>query len=226
MSCKMTSISENITQLKEQVPQGVKLIAVSKTKPVEQLLEAYHAGQRAFGENYVQEIIEKQPQLPGDVEWHFIGHLQSNKVKYIAPFVHWIHGIDSMRLLGEINKQAAKHNRVINCLLQVHIAQEESKFGFDTETLSMSLSQFRPEEYMHIRLCGLMGMASFTEDTQQVTKEFQLLKTTFDALKQGTMKDIETFHKISMGMSGDWPLAVKEGSTMIRVGSAIFGSRN
>ena len=226
MSCKMTSISENITQLKEQVPQGVKLIAVSKTKPVEQLLEAYHAGQRAFGENYVQEIIEKQPQLPGDVEWHFIGHLQSNKVKYIAPFVHWIHGIDSMRLLGEINKQAAKHNRVINCLLQVHIAQEESKFGFDTETLSMSLSQFRPEEYMHIRLCGLMGMASFTEDTQQVTKEFQLLKTTFDALKQGTMKDIETFHEISMGMSGDWPLAVKEGSTMIRVGSAIFGSRN
>jgi hypothetical protein len=222
----MTSISENITQLKEQVPQGVKLIAVSKTKPVEQLLEAYHAGQRAFGENYVQEIIEKQPQLPGDVEWHFIGHLQSNKVKYIAPFVHWIHGIDSMRLLGEINKQAAKHNRVINCLLQVHIAQEESKFGFDTETLSMSLSQFRPEEYMHIRLCGLMGMASFTEDTQQVTKEFQLLKTTFDALKQGTMKDIETFHEISMGMSGDWPLAVKEGSTMIRVGSAIFGSRN
>jgi pyridoxal phosphate enzyme (YggS family) len=226
MSCKMTSISENITQLKEQVPQGVKLIAVSKTKPVEQLLEAYHAGQRAFGENYVQEIIEKQPQLPGDIEWHFIGHLQSNKVKYIAPFVHWIHGIDSMRLLSEINKQAAKHNRVINCLLQVHIAQEESKFGFDTETLSMSLSQFRPEEYMHIRLCGLMGMASFTEDTQQVTKEFQLLKTTFDALKQGTMKDIETFHEISMGMSGDWPLAVKEGSTTIRVGSAIFGSRN
>jgi pyridoxal phosphate enzyme (YggS family) len=226
MSCKMSSISENIVRLKEHVPHGVKLIAVSKTKPVEQLLEAYHAGQRAFGENYVQEIVEKQPQLPTDIEWHFIGHLQSNKVKYIAPFVHWIHGVDSIRLLGEINKQAAKHNRVINCLLQVHIAQEESKFGFDVESLSASLSQFNPEEYPHIRLCGLMGMASFTEDTQQVTHEFQLLKSAFDALKQGAMKEITSFNEISMGMSGDWPLAVKEGSTMIRVGSAIFGSRN
>ena len=226
MSSDMASIAENIHTLHKELPAHVRLVAVSKTKPVSELQEAYDAGQRIFGENYVQEIIEKQPQLPADIEWHFIGHLQSNKVKYIAPFVHWIHGVDSFKLLKEISKQAVKHNRTINCLLQVHIAQEESKFGFDNLDLIKESALFLPTDYPGINLCGLMGMASFTEDVSVVRAEFKLLKIIFDSLRVGTLRDIPTFYEISMGMSGDWKMAIEEGSTMIRVGSSIFGSRN
>jgi pyridoxal phosphate enzyme (YggS family) len=222
----MASIAENIEQLRKQLPAHVRLIAVSKTKPVSALLEAYGGGQRLFGENYVQEIMEKQPLLPHDIEWHFIGHLQSNKVKYIAPFVHCIHGVDSFKLLKEISKQAFKNNRVIHCLLQVHIAQEESKFGFDSEELLRECESFIPSEYPGVVLSGLMGMASFTEDESILQREFSQLKWTFETLRNGIFRNLSTFRELSMGMSNDWKLAVSEGSTMIRVGSSIFGSRN
>jgi pyridoxal phosphate enzyme (YggS family) len=226
MSSEMATIPENINELRKQLPAHVKLIAVSKTKPASDILEAYSAGQRLFGENYVQEITEKQPQLPADIEWHFIGHLQSNKVKYIAPFVHCIHGVDSFKLLKEISKQAVKNNRTIQCLLQVHIAQEESKFGFSPEELKEHCSSFNPHDYPDVELCGLMGMASFTDDTEVVRREFQVLKSLFDTLRSDTFRGLSTFQEISMGMSGDWKMAIEEGSTMIRVGSSIFGSRN
>jgi PLP dependent protein len=226
MSCKMTSISENIARLKEQIPQGVKLIAVSKTKSVQQIMEAYNSGQSLFGENYVQELIEKQPQLPGDIEWHFIGHLQSNKVKYIAPFVYCIHGVDSFKLLKEISKQAMKNNRVIRCLLQVHIAREESKFGFSTDELRAEIKMYNATEYAGIELIGLMGMASFTGNEEDIREEFKALHQQFIELKQSTLSTSPVFTELSMGMSSDWPIAAAEGSTMIRVGSAIFGSRN
>jgi len=226
MSSDMASIAENIQRLQKELPSHVRLIAVSKTKPVSDLQEAYDAGQRIFGENYVQELTEKQPLLPADIEWHFIGHLQSNKVKYIAPFVHCIHGVDSFKLLKEISKQAVKNNRTIQCLLQVHIAQEESKFGFTPAELLEQSSSFKSQDYPGIELCGLMGMASFSDDQQLVRSEFQHLKSTFDALKSGAFSSLPRFGEISMGMSGDWKMAIEEGSTMIRVGSAIFGSRN
>jgi pyridoxal phosphate enzyme (YggS family) len=226
MSSDMASIAENIEQLRKQLPAHVRLIAVSKTKPVSALLEAYGGGQRLFGENYVQEIMEKQPLLPHDIEWHFIGHLQSNKVKYIAPFVHCIHGVDSFKLLKEISKQAFKNNRVIHCLLQVHIAQEESKFGFDSEELLRECESFIPSDYPGVVLSGLMGMASFTEDESILQREFSQLKWTFETLRNGIFRNLSTFRELSMGMSNDWKLAVSEGSTMIRVGSSIFGSRN
>lgn len=222
----MASITENVSSLKQAVPQGVLLIAVSKTKPVALLEEAYAAGQRAFGENYVQELLEKQPQLPSDIEWHFIGHLQSNKVKYIAPFVHCIHGVDSFKLLKEISKQAVKHHRTIQCLLQVHIASEETKFGFSPDELRTEAASFQPAHYPGVELAGLMGMASFTEDESQIRAEFKSLKTLFDTLKTGAFHNIASFTERSMGMSSDWKVAVQEGSTMIRVGSSIFGSRN
>ena len=226
MSSDMASIAENIQRLQKELPSHVGLIAVSKTKPVSDLQEAYDAGQRIFGENYVQELTEKQPLLPADIEWHFIGHLQSNKVKYIAPFVHCIHGVDSFKLLKEISKQAVKNNRTIQCLLQVHIAQEESKFGFTPAELLEQSSSFNSQDYPGIELCGLMGMASFSDDQQLVRSEFQHLKSTFDALQSGAFSSLPCFREISMGMSGDWKMAIEEGSTMIRVGSAIFGSRN
>jgi len=226
MSSDMASIAENIEQLRKQLPAHVRLIAVSKTKPVSALLEAYGGGQRLFGENYVQEIMEKQPLLPHDIEWHFIGHLQSNKVKYIAPFVHCIHGVDSFKLLKEISKQASKNNRVIHCLLQVHIAQEESKFGFDSEELVRECESFIPSDYPGVVLSGLMGMASFTEDESILQREFSQLKWTFETLRNRIFRNLSTFRELSMGMSSDWKLAVSEGSTMIRVGSSIFGSRN
>jgi pyridoxal phosphate enzyme (YggS family) len=225
MSSDMNSIAENIEQLRKQLPANVRLIAVSKTKPVSDILEAYQAGQRLFGENYVQEITEKQPLLPQDIEWHFIGHLQSNKVKYIAPFVYCIHGVDSFKLLREISKQASKNNRVIHCLLQVHIAQEESKFGFGIEELLQECEAFNPSEYPGVQLSGLMGMASFTDDQTILQREFQQLKSTFETLRNGIFRDLTTFCELSMGMSSDWKLAIDEGSTMIRVGSSIFGSR-
>ena len=219
------SIAENIISIKKELPSHVQLIAVSKTKPVSMLQEAHDAGQRLFGENYVQEIVEKQPLLSNDIEWHFIGHLQSNKVKYIAPFVKCIHAVESEKLLAEINKQAAKNNRTIECLLQIHIAEEESKFGFNPENAIAEISKIDFSKYPNVSINGLMGMASFVDDQDQVRREFQSLKRIFDELKQGIFQNNSQFHHISMGMSGDYKMAIKEGSTMVRVGSSIFGSR-
>ncbi|MDI1322599.1 MAG: YggS family pyridoxal phosphate-dependent enzyme [Algoriphagus sp.] len=202
------------------------LVAVSKTKPIEDLREAYDAGIRDFGENKVQEIQEKQALLPSDVRWHMIGHLQSNKVKYIAPFVHLIHGVDSFKLLQEINKQGKKINRVIPCLLQVHIAEEETKFGFDKAELEEMLNSTEFQELTHVQIAGLMGMATFTENHDQVRKEFRGLKQLFEELKTRTLPGFVQLKEISMGMSGDYLIAQEEGSTMVRIGSAIFGSRN
>lgn len=221
----MNSITSNIQELKAQLPQNVRLIAVSKTKPIASIQEAYNAGQREFGENYVQELTEKKDQLPSDIVWHFIGHLQSNKVKYIAEFVDWIHGVESEKLLVEINKQAAKHNRIINCLLQVHIGQEETKFGFDQEELIEYCKHLDLTKFPNIKLCGLMGMASFTEDQEQIRQEFKNLNSVFIRLKSDYFVNNPFFCDISMGMSSDWKIAIEEGSTMIRVGSSIFGSR-
>ena len=210
------SIQENLNNVLESIPQNVTLVAVSKTKPNHFIQEAYNTGQRVFGENKVQEMVEKHEMLPKDIEWHLIGHLQKNKVKYIAPFVSLIHGIDSISTLKEINKQAKKNNRVINCLLQVKIASEETKFGFlPTEILSI-LDSAELKDFQNISIVGLMGMASFTEDLEQVKKEFSSLKNIFD------QTSLET---LSMGMSGDYKIAINEGSTMVRVGSAIFGKR-
>jgi pyridoxal phosphate enzyme (YggS family) len=203
--------------------QEVTLIAVSKTKPNEDLMELYALGQRAFGENYVQELVDKAASLPKDIEWHFIGHLQSNKVKYIAPFVYLIHGVDSEKLLQEINKQAFKQSRVIDCLLQVHIAEEETKFGFDEAGLIELLESGRLANYPNVNIKGLMGMASFSDDRTQVQKEFKQLKKCFE-LTQNSMG--ETCSILSMGMSGDYELAIQEGSTMVRIGSLLFGARN
>ena len=208
--------------------KNITLVAVSKTKPAEDIKALYDLGHRDFGENYVQELTDKHAQLPQDIRWHFIGHLQSNKVKYIAPFVHLIHSVDSQKLLQEINKQGTKINRTINCLLQVHIAQEETKFGFDSEELNALLLSIKNNEFntSHIRIHGLMGMASFTDDKQQVIKEFQFLKSVFDnsvSLLKDTSHNIET---LSMGMSADYDLAVANGSTMVRIGSLLFGERN
>ena len=203
-----------------------QLVSVSKTKPVELLMEAYDAGVRDFGENKVQEIQEKQPQMPSDVRWHMIGHLQRNKVKYIAEFVHLIHGVDSFRLLREIEKQGKKVNRKIPVLLQIHIAEEESKFGFDREELFEMLENEDFKKFQHVHILGLMGMATFTENSDQVRKEFRSLKSLFDELKEKPLPDFVEMKELSMGMSGDYQIAQEEGSTMVRIGSAIFGARN
>lgn len=221
----MSSIAQNIAAITKQIDGRATLVAVSKTKPNASIQEAYEAGQRIFGENYVQELVDKQASLPADIEWHLIGHLQTNKVKYIAPFVAWVHAVDSEKLLTEINKQAAKSNRTINCLLQVHIAVEESKFGFSPDEIKDFCSSLDMAAYPNVTIRGLMGMASFTDDESIVRKEFQLLKQTFDELKQKHFSTQNNFTEISMGMSSDWPLAIEEGSTIVRVGSAIFGSR-
>jgi len=214
----MMSISENIKHITSQIPENVTLIAVSKTKPNEMLLEAYESGQRHFGENYVQELVDKEAQLPKDIHWHFIGHLQSNKVKYIAPFVYLIHGVDSFSLLKEINKQAQKNNRVIDCLLQIYIAQEETKFGLDFKEASDILNSVEFKELKNIQIKGFMAMASNTENEVQIRKEFKSLKE--------FSKQFPDYNTLSFGMSGDYLLAIEEGSTMIRVGSSIFGERN
>ncbi len=203
--------------------QQVSLIAVSKTKPNEDLMELYTLGQRAFGENYVQELVDKAATLPKDIQWHFIGHLQSNKVKFIAPFVHLIHGVDSEKLLQEINKQAIKQGRVIDCLLQMHIAEEATKFGFDEASLMELLQSDRLANYANVQIKGLMGMASFSEDTYQIQKEFRHLKKCFDLVKD---KIGSSCSILSMGMSGDYELAIQEGSNMVRIGSLLFGTRN
>lgn len=221
------SISKNLNTIKSQLPAHVTLVAVSKTKPVADLMEAYDAGQRIFGENKIQEMTEKWEVMPKDIEWHMIGHVQTNKVKYMAPYVSLIHGVDSLKLLQEINKQAAKNNRVIDCLLQVYIAEEESKFGLDKEELYEILNeiQHNKENYKNIKIVGLMGMATFTENQNQIEKEFKHLKTIFDNV--ATRKDaINHVSILSMGMSGDYQLAISCGSTMVRIGSSIFGTRN
>lgn len=200
----------------------VVLVAVSKTKPVEEVLELYNLGHRDFGENYVQELVAKAAQLPKDIRWHFIGHLQSNKVKQIASFVHLIHGVDSLRLLQEINKQAGRNNRVIDCLLQVHIAQEETKFGFDENELEELMKSMVAEPLTDIRICGLMGMASFTDKMETVRGEFKGLKNIYNKLQTTNFK----LQTLSMGMSADYKVAVEEGSNMVRIGSLLFGERN
>jgi pyridoxal phosphate enzyme (YggS family) len=204
--------------------KNITLVAVSKTKPVDDILELYNLGQKHFGENYVQELVEKAAQLPKDIRWHFIGHLQSNKVKLIAPFVQLIHGVDSLKLLKEINKEAEKNNRVIDCLLQVHIAQEETKFGLNEEELNMLISQYANLPMPNMRIAGLMGMASFTDDMNKVRNEFRKLKELF-----GHYAKPETHNPklvtLSMGMSSDYKIAIEEGSTMVRIGSLLFGSR-
>jgi pyridoxal phosphate enzyme (YggS family) len=218
-------ISENISKIKKTIPENVCLVAVSKTKPVSDLTIAYHAGQRHFGENKVQEMCEKQVVLPKDIHWHLIGHLQTNKVKYIASFVHLIHSVDSLKLLLEINKQAKRNNRVISILLQFHIAQEETKFGLDRHEAEGILNSMEFKACENIRIIGVMGMASFVENKNQIRQEFRKLKEEFEFLKEHFFLYSDFFTEISMGMSGDYQIAIEEGSTLIRVGSTIFGGR-
>ncbi|OCB78785.1 YggS family pyridoxal phosphate-dependent enzyme [Flavobacterium crassostreae] len=218
------AISTNLKHIQATLPQNVTLVAVSKTKPVSDLMEAYHAGQRIFGENKIQEMAEKWEQMPKDIQWHMIGHVQTNKVKFMAPFVHLIHAVDSLKLLQEINKQALKNNRTIDCLLQLHIADEETKFGLDQPELTALLQSKTFLEMRNIRIVGLMGMATFTENQDQIKKEFLALKSIFDGIV--TQQQLPHFDTLSMGMSSDYPLAITCGSTMVRVGSSIFGGRN
>ncbi len=220
------NIAENIKRFKEEIPADISLVAVSKTKPVEDILTAYTTGHRIFGENKVQELTAKQPELPEDIEWHMIGHLQSNKVKYIAPFVSLIHGVDKFKLLKVINKEARKNDRVIDCLLQFHIAREETKFGLSFEEAKELLESDAYKEMEHVNLVGVMGMATFTEDDDKVREEFKTLKTIFDKLKSAYFQQEDAFRIISMGMSNDYKIAIEEGANMIRVGSLLFGPRN
>ncbi|MEN9304424.1 MAG: hypothetical protein RL264_2853 [Bacteroidota bacterium] len=218
-------IADKIHELQAQLPSHVTLVAVSKTKPVTDLQEAYNAGQRHFGENKVQEMCDKQAVLPSDICWHLIGHLQTNKVKYIASFVHLIHSIDSLKLLEEVNKQAQKNDRIIDVLLQFHIAQEETKFGLNIEEAEEILERVNSNSLENVRIVGVMGMASFVEDEKQIRAEFQTLRAIFEQIKNTHFQNESSFQHLSMGMSGDYALAIEEGSTMIRVGSSIFGGR-
>ena len=211
-------VKANLNTILKSIPKEVTLVAVSKTRQNSAIIEAYQLGQRIFGENKVQELVQKFEELPKDINWHMIGHLQTNKVKYLAPFVSLIHGVDSIKLLKEINKRAKQNNRVIDCLLQVHIATESTKFGFDIPKVNEAIDS--ANEYQNIRIVGLMGMATFTDNKQQVIQEFSSLKTVFDTVKN------EHITTLSMGMSGDYQLAIEQGSNMVRVGSAIFGHRN
>lgn len=216
------SIATNLQSIKEKLPEHVSLVAVSKTKSNQVILEAYNNGQKVFGENKVQEMVQKWEALPKDIEWHMIGHVQRNKVKYMAEFVDLIHGVDSLKLLLEINKQAKKHHRRINCLLQMHIAEEDSKFGLDRSEMLNIIKSDELKQLKNVKIVGLMGMATFTSDKFQIRKEFNQLKGLFDELK-GQTPDVTV---LSMGMSGDFNIAIEEGSTMVRIGSSIFGSRN
>jgi PLP dependent protein len=222
---EMSAIGENINRIRKEIPSNVALIVVTKTQSNERLLEAYEAGERIFGENRVQELVPKHEALPKDIEWHMIGHLQSNKVKYIAPFINCIHSIDDTRLLSVIDKEAAKHGRTIRVLLQFHIAQEETKFGLSLEEAEDFLKKPDLAKLKHISIAGVMGMATFTSDEIQVRNEFRSLKKIFDTLKTNFFSQSTDFSEISMGMSGDYKLAIEEGSTMVRVGSSIFGNR-
>jgi hypothetical protein len=222
----MPDIAANLTSLKNRIPALVKIVAVSKTKPASDILEAYSCGQRIFGENRVAEILTKKDQLPSDISWHMIGHLQSNKVKAIVPFVSMIQSVDSFRLLVSVDAESLKNQKITDCLLQVHIAEEETKTGFSPEELATVLDSSGFRQLKNIRICGLMGMATYTSDPAQVRKEFRFLSDCFNDLKNKYFSDDFNFREISMGMSGDYEIAVEEGSTMIRVGSLIFGERN
>ncbi len=219
-------VAENLKAVKDVIPSHVTLVAVSKTKPDELIMEAYQAGHRDFGENKVQDLVGKQERLPADIRWHMIGHLQSNKVKYLAPFVHLLHGVDSLKLLGVINREAEKNDRVIDCLLQVRIALEETKFGLPEEDLRQVIQSDEFAAMDHIRIRGLMGMATYTENSNQIREEFRLLKRIFDRQKSAQFKNQESFDQLSCGMSGDYALAIEEGSNQVRIGSLIFGPRN
>ncbi len=219
------SIRENLLSIKESIPGRVTLVAISKTKPIEDLMEAYSAGQRIFGENKIQEMAQKWEQMPKDVSWHMVGHVQKNKVKYMAPFVDLVHGVDSLKLLLEIDKHALKNNRKIDCLLQVHIAQEETKFGLDADEIDDLLDSAEFAALQNIRVCGLMGMATFTNDEQQIENEFQSLKSLFDHLSARAHTHNFAPSALSMGMSGDYKIAIRCGSTMVRIGNSIFGNR-
>jgi len=219
------SIAENIKRITSELGENTRLVAVSKTKPDEDLMEAYNAGKRLFGENKVQELAGKYERLPKDIEWHFIGHLQTNKVKYIAPFVSLIHGVDSLKLLKTINKEAKKKDRVIDCLLQFHIATESTKFGLNREEAVAILDDEQYRSFENVRIAGVMGMATYTDDKGQVRNEFRSLKKIFDDLKAEYFADKQYFKEISMGMSGDYKIAIEEGSTLVRIGSSIFGAR-
>lgn len=220
------SIADNLKRIRKETESiGVTLVAVSKTKPVSDIEEAYQAGQRAFGENLVQELLQKQEVLPKDIEWHLIGHLQTNKVKYIAPFIHLIASVDSLRLLQEINKQAIKNNRIIDCLLQVHISDEDTKFGLGYDELIELLRSDGFSALAHVRITGLMGIASNTDNERTIKDEFYELKTLFDGIKQSFFRKEDSFRILSMGMSSDYKIAIEQGSNMIRLGSTIFGSR-
>ena len=222
LEIKCMSIKENLLAVKQTIPNSVTLVAVSKTKPISDIQEAYDQGQRIFGENRVQEMTEKWEKMPKDIEWHMIGHLQRNKVKYMAEYVSLVHGVDSPRLLAEINKQAEKHNRTIPCLLQVHIAEEDTKFGFNEEELLDLVRNENFKSHRNVKIVGLMGMATFTENMDQVRREFKSLHSLYLKLKS----EYADFTTLSMGMSGDYQIAIEEGSTMVRIGSSIFGSRN
>ena len=219
------SIKANLEHIKSQLPQNVHLVAVSKTKPVSDLIEAYDAGQRIFGENKIQEMTQKWEQMPRDIQWHMIGHVQTNKVKYMAEYVSLIHGVDSLKLLKEINKQAKKWRRVIPCLLQVYITTEETKFGLAQDELLELIHSDEFKSFENIKIIGLMGMASFTEDTEKIRKEFETLKNIFDYVKPYQLPNCH-FEQLSMGMSGDYKIAIECGSTIVRIGSSIFGERN
>jgi pyridoxal phosphate enzyme (YggS family) len=219
-------VAENLQGLKKTVPAHVTLVAVSKTKPDEAIMEAYQAGHRDFGENKVQDLAAKQERLPADIRWHMIGHLQSNKVKYLAPFVHMLHGVDSLKLLGVINREAERNQRIIDCLLQVRIALEETKFGLTEEDLVQVISSDAFREMHHVRIRGLMGMATYTENSDQIREEFRHLKRIFDRLKGSEFNKQDSFDQLSCGMSGDYALAIEEGSNLVRIGSLIFGPRN
>ncbi len=220
------SIPERIESIKRELPSHVKLIAVTKTHPVEAIMQAYQAGHKVFGENRVQELMAKYNQLPKDVEWHLIGHLQTNKVKYIAPFISLIHSVDSIKLLSAIDKEGEKFNRVIDSLLQVHIALEETKFGLSADELHQLLQSSEYAQMRHIRILGLMGVATFTDNHQLVRTEFRFLRNLFDEVKRLYFSQTESFNELSMGMSSDYRIAVEEGSTMVRIGSNIFGMRS
>ncbi|MDC1244460.1 YggS family pyridoxal phosphate-dependent enzyme [Crocinitomicaceae bacterium] len=219
-------IAENLSLLSKKIPSNIQLVAVSKTKPIELLMQAYDHGQRHLGENKVQELVSKHESLPKDINWHFIGHLQRNKVKYIAGFVHLIHGVESLKLLKEIDKQGQKNNRIINVLLQFHIAEETSKFGLNLLEAQQLLVDDAYLGFSNICISGVMGMATFTDDTEQVRNEFRTLKSIYNELKMSFFEDSNDFKVISMGMSGDYEIAIEEGSTLIRVGSSIFGARD
>ncbi|MCF6365814.1 MAG: YggS family pyridoxal phosphate-dependent enzyme [Bacteroidales bacterium] len=220
------SIQSNIKKIKSQIPDNVKLVAVSKTKPNEDIMQAYNIGHKIFGENKVQDLTEKYERLPKDIEWHFIGHLQRNKVKFIAPFVSLIHAVDSLRLLKKINEEAKKNNRTINCLLQIHIAEEDTKFGLNKDEVEQILENPEFDKLQNVKISGLMGMATYTKDKSQIKKEFKFLKNLFKNIKAKYFSDKESFTEISTGMSGDYEIAIEAGSTIVRIGSTIFGARN